>query len=38
MYILGTNQLEALFRVFIYFISLRVFERHSAHPQEIELY
>jgi len=36
--ILANNQLDALFHVFIYFISLHVFEHHSAHHQEIELF
>ena len=34
----ASNQLDALFHVFIYFISLQCFEHHSAHNQEIELY
>jgi len=34
--ILANNQLDALFRVFIYFSTY--FEHHSAHHQEIELY
>jgi len=35
--ILGNNQLDALFHVFIYFMSI-YFKRQSAHHQEIELY
>jgi hypothetical protein len=36
--ILANKQLDALFHVFIYFISIHVFENHSAHHQEVELY
>jgi len=37
--ILVSNQLDALFHVFIYLFHLSTcFEHHSAHHQEIELY
>jgi len=35
--ILGNNQLDALFHVFIYYMST-CFKHHSAHHQENELY
>jgi len=37
--VLGNDQLDALFHVFIYLFHVSAcFERHSAHHQEIELY
>ena len=36
--ILGNNQLDSLFHIFIYLFHVSTgFERHSAHNQEIEL-
>ena len=39
IFLLGNNQLDAPFYLFIYLFRVSTcFERHSAHHQEIELY